>query len=171
MFKVNDYIVYGSAGVCRVESVGPMSMGGSANGKDFYTLEPVYEKGSRVFTPVDNNKVIMRPILSQKESNQLIDEIVNIEILVIEDEKNREDIYKDALRKCDCKEWIRVIKTLHERILNRAEQGKKATSSDEKYLHLAKECLYGELAFSLDIPKEDVETFILDRIEGNVTPV
>lgn len=165
MFKEDDYIIYGSAGVCRVESVGPLAVPGMSQTKSYYTLEPVYERGSRVFTPVDNEKVVMRPILSKEESTQLIDEISDIETLDIQDEKNREETYKDSLRKCDCREWVKVIKTLHQRIEDRFSQGKKATSSDEKYLHMAEESLYGELAFALEIPKEKVEEFITDRIE------
>ena len=166
MFQVNDYIVYGNAGVCRVESIGPMSFGDASAERDYYTLVPVYQKGSRVFTPVDNDKVVMRPILSQEESNALIDSIVDIRPLEITDEKHREDAYKEAIRTGDCTSWVRVIKTLHGRMEKRFEQGKKATSSDEKYMHMAKESLYGELAFSLSIPKEQVEEFIAERIEN-----
>ena len=166
MFKKNDYIVYGSAGVCRVEAVGPLSVAGMSQTKEYYTLEPVYEKGSRVFTPVDNEKVVMRPILSREESDRLIDEITGLDPLQIADERSREDTYKEAMRKCDCREWVRVIKTLHQRIEERFAQGKKATSSDEKYLHLAQDSLYGELAFSLSIPKEKVEDFITEKIDN-----
>ena len=163
MFQVNDYIVYGNSGVCRVESIGPMSFGESDE-KDYYTLVPVYQKGSRIFTPVDNEKVVMRPILSEEESNALIDSIVDIVPLEISDEKHREDAYKEAIRTGDCRSWVRVIKTLYGRMEKRTQMGKKATSSDEKYMHMAKENLYGELAFSLSIPKDQVEEFIAERI-------
>ncbi len=166
MFKVSDYIVYGNAGVCRVEAIGPMDFG-QANSKDYYTLCPVYQRGSQVFTPVDNDKVIMRPVMSDDEARELIDSIADIDTLVIEDEKKREDTYKEAIRTCEPREWVSVIKTLHDRTEKRIHQGKKATSSDEKYMHIAKENLHGELAFALQIPKDKVEEFILSRISSH----
>lgn len=163
MFKKDDYIVYGNAGVCRVEAVGPMGFGDGS--RIYYTLEPVYEKGSRFFTPVDNDKVVMRPVLTMEECSRLIGEFAVIEEADIPDNKYREDVFRDTLKNCDCKECIRIIKALHHRISSRAELGKKATSSDEKYFHLAKESLYGELAFSMKTSKSQIEKCIMDEME------
>ena len=44
-------------------------------------------------------------------------------------------------------------------------EGKKITSGDEKYLHLAQEYLYGELAIPLEMEKNEVEAFICARVE------
>lgn len=43
--------------------------------------------------------------------------------------------------------------------------GKKVTTGDEKYLHLAESNLYGELAVALDMEQEQVKQFIIDRIK------
>jgi len=163
MFKENDYVMYGSAGVCRVEAVGKMNFGEKS--KIYYTLESVYEKGARFFIPVDNDKVVIRPVLTREECGLLIKEVSLIEEASIPEDKYREDIYREALKNCDCKECIRIIKTLYHRIATRAELGKKATSSDEKFFHLVKESLYGELAFALKVPKSQVEQYITDEIE------
>ena len=167
MFKVNDYIVYGNAGVCRVDTIGPMDFG-QGSSKDYYTLCPVYQRGSQVFTPVDNEKVVMRPLMSDEECRDLISRIDEIELLEITDEKKREDTYKEAIRTCDADAWVSVIKTLYDRTQNRIHQGKKATSSDEKYMHIAKENLYGELAFSLKITKEKVEEVVMGHLRSGV---
>jgi len=163
MFKVGEYVVYGTNGVCKVESIGTLNMG--MGDREYYTLAPVYEKKSKLFTPVDNQKIIIRPVLTKQETDELIDEIENIDLLCVEDEKKREETYKEAMRTCDSKQWVKIIKTLYLRKQDRLSQGKKATSSDEKYLHMAEQNLYGELAFSLNIPKEDVEHFITERIQ------
>lgn len=163
MFEVGEYVVYGTNGVCRIESIGTLNMG--MGDKEYYTLTPVYEKKSKLFIPVDSRKVIIRPVLTRQETDRLIDEIQDIDLLCIEDEKKREEVYKEAMRTCDSKQWVRIIKTLYLRKQNRISQGKKATSSDEKYLHMAQQNLYGELAFSLNIPREEVEQFITERIQ------
>lgn len=67
--------------------------------------------------------------------------------------------------KLHCKECIRIIKTLYKKRQTRVAEGKKITSGDERYLHLAQEYLYGELAIPLEMEKNEVEAFISARVE------
>lgn len=166
MFLAGEYIIYGTTGVCKVEAVGPMKMSGMKNSeKLYYTLAPLSSKGSKVFTPVDNDKVIMRAVLTKEEAQQLVDEIPTIELLWVADEKRREDIYKTALKTCDPREWIKIIKTLYLRKMSRIAEGKKVTVSDGKYLHIAEERLYEELSHSLEMGKEEVLEYITSHVE------
>ena len=91
--------------------------------------------------------------------------IGEIDLLWVGDEKKREQIYKEAIRTCNCEEWVRIIKTLYVRKQSRIAAGKKVTSSDAKYLHLAEESLYGELSVVMGVPKEDMEAYITKRVE------
>ncbi len=163
MFEVGDYIVYSSKGVCKVEDIGTIDMDGISKERLYYTLTPVYDKGGHVFTPVDNNKVVRRPVISREEAEELIEGIEEIEALGIKDDRKREAEYKEALKKCDTKEWIRILKMLYARRDKRIAEGKKMTSSDEKYLNLAKESLDGELAIALKISREEVDEYIESR--------
>lgn len=165
MFAIGEYIVYGSTGVCKVIETKKMTTPGTKDDRLYYTLEPVYDKGCRLFIPVDNQKVKMRPILTKQEADELIGRIKEIDILMVTDEKNREEIYKEAIRTCSCEEWIRIIKTLYLRKKARLEAGKKVTSSDAKYMHLAEESLYGELSVVLGVPKNEMEEFIFKQVE------
>lgn len=164
MFEVGDFIIYGSNGVCRVENVGSMDMKGVPSDKMYYTLVPVYSSKSKVFTPVDNAKVIMRPVISEQEAYELIDHIKELQGFSIEDEKNRDTVFKEALKKCDCRELIRIIKTVYEKKLVRQAEGKKMTAGDERYFKIAEENLYGEFAVALGIKKEEVGSLIEQRI-------
>lgn len=167
MFSEGEYIVYGTTGVCKVEAVGPMQMSGVNKEKLYYTLAPLCSKGSKVFIPVDNDKVVMRPVLTEDEAKALIQEIPSIELLWVADEKRREDIYKTALRTCDCREWIKIIKTLYLRKMSRIAEGKKVTVSDGKYLHMAEERLYEELALALQMQKDEVLEYITKHVESS----
>lgn len=165
MFEIGDYIIYGTNGVCRVQAIGKVDMGSNSKNKSYYTLVPVYQKGSTVFTPVDNDKVPMRPVISEAEAKALVDRIKDVESIGVQDEKKREDVYKKTLRKCDCLETVRIIKTLYSRQQTRMAEGKKVTSSDERYLNIAEDNLYGELALALHMEKGDVAEFIASRVE------
>lgn len=165
MFQMNDYVVYGGSGVCKVAKIGSLDINGIDKNKLYYTLDPIYTKGSLVYTPINNTKVIMRKIITKDEARELIDDIPNIETIWIGDDKKRELVYKESMKKYDCLEWVKIIKTLYLRKQKRIEEGKKITNTDEKYLHKAEDCLYGELAITLEIPKDKMEKIIIERVE------
>lgn len=49
MFQVNDVVVYGNHGVCKIMDVGPLSMSLADKNTIYYTLCPVYQrKESRI---------------------------------------------------------------------------------------------------------------------------
>ena len=164
MFKIGEYVVYGMNGVCIVEEIGPKSLSGIDSNKVYYTLLPLYTKGSRVFTPVDNQKVVMRPVISKQDACNLIDEMKNVEQIEVADDKHRELAYKEALKSCDCRELIRIINTVLKRKEERLAQGKKMSACDERYLKQAQDSLYGEFAISLKMEKDEVEDYIEHRI-------
>ncbi len=165
MFEVEDYIIYGNNGVCKVMDVGCLDIGSIDKRKIFYTLQPTYTQGI-LYTPVDNNKVVMRNLISKEEAWELINDISNIEIILAENDKQAEARYKESMKKCDCREWLIIIKTLYIKKQERLSQGKKITSTDERYLNIAEEQLYGELSVLLDISKEEMEELIMSRLEA-----
>lgn len=165
MFEVGDFVIYGNSGVCKVEKIGTLELIGMQKGRLYYTLIPVYQKGSKIFTPMDNRKVIMRRVISQEEALKLIDTIKEIDTLWLEDSRRREEIYKESMRKCDCLEWIKIIKTLYLRKQSRIAEGKKTATSDEKYFNLAEESLYDELAISLQMDRTKVKEYVIERVD------
>ena len=85
MFEIGEYIIYGNTGVCKVGEVTKMKAPGTKDDKLYYSLEPVYDKGCRLFTPVDNEKVKMRPVLTREEADALIEHIQEIDTLWVKD--------------------------------------------------------------------------------------
>lgn len=164
MFKSGDYVVYGSRGVCQVEGVGTLSTPGVTKGRIYYTLRPYYQNGTTIFTPADGNKVIMRPVTAREEAMELIEDMNQIETLWIGDEKKREQQYKEAMRQCSIREQVKIIKTIYERKQMRIAEGKKVTVVDEKYFHLAEDGLYGELAISLGLTRDEAKKHVVSRV-------
>lgn len=165
LFGKGEYIVYGTTGVCHVKDITSMSMDERQQEKLYYILEPMGVRGSRIMTPVEGNKSIMRPVLSRDEAYHLIDGIQDVDELWITDDKQREMKYKEALKTCDCRQWIGMIKTLYVRKKDRMSRGKRLTEVDERYFRKAKENLYRELSIPLEIPAEEVEKFIAERMD------
>lgn len=160
MFEKNQLIMCGGHGVCRVINITGNPIDRLDKKRKYYVLEPVFEKASTVYTPVDNDKVVMRKIMTREEAQELAEGITQIDTVWIQEEKGREQMYKEAIRTYDCRSLVQIIKTLYLRRQNRLQEGKKVLSSDEQYLRKAEELLYSEMSVALSIPKEEVETYI-----------
>lgn len=165
MFKTGDYIIYGSNGVCQVMNVGRLDAPEISKDRIYYTLQQKYVKESKIYTPADNQKIIMRPVITKKEAMELIGKIKDIDSLWIPDEKKREQEYKDSLKKCDIKELVKIIKTIYDRKQSRRAEGKKVTAVDQKYFHMAEECLYGEIGAALGMEKEEAKEFVTGQVK------
>lgn len=62
MFEIGEYIIYGSTGVCEIVDITTMNIEGIPKDKEYYILHPFGKKGSKIYTPVDNEKTTMRKI-------------------------------------------------------------------------------------------------------------
>lgn len=160
MFEEGAYVIYGSSGVCRIEKITKLDIPGIDNTKLHYVLVPLNNMGSRIYSPIDNTKVMMRGILTEGEVWQLINEIPNLDELEIENDRMREKTYKEAMQTCVPKEWVRLIKTIYQRAEERKASGKKITAVDERYLKTAKDTLYSEISLAIHKDKEDIEEII-----------
>ena len=125
--------------------------------------------GSTVYVPVDSPKESMRKVLKREEAEELIRAIPEIPLLVITNDKLSEQTYKDCIRTNDCEDLVKIIKTIYTRKQKRMKAGRKVTAVDAKYFHMAEENLYGELAVSLNIRRQDVESYIADVIDGKLS--
>ena len=161
MFEVGDYVIYGTNGVCQVEAVGKIDSSIMDNKRIYYTLVPFYSKTGKIYVPADSEKVSIRKILSKEEALAFVEKIKDIEELWVADEKTRELTYKEAFRKHD---YVRIIKTIYFRREERIAEKKKLTATDERYFRMAEDQLYGELAVSLSMEKDEVKDYIFSRM-------
>lgn len=164
MFEKGEYVVYGNTGVCKVADITTLDMKGVSENRLYYILIPRHQKESKIFTPVDSEKTVMRAVLTRAEADALIHDIPEIEELWVSNDKQREEKYKETIRSGECREWIKVIKALYLRKQERIAQGKKTTVMDEKYLRMAEDNLYSELSVSLEMPKNQMQEYITGRI-------
>lgn len=166
MFKVGDKVVYGVQGVCQVADISTLKMDGIPKDRVYYTLRIIGKGEGNIYVPKDNVRMIMRHILTPKEANDLIEDIPNIDPLPDVNDKEREMIYRDCIKSCDCRQLIRIIKSLYLRGRQRVESGKKVSSLDDRYLKQAEENLYSELSIPLEIPREEMGDYMADRMEN-----
>lgn len=164
MFEIGEYIVYGVKGVCQVEDITHIDIAGADKNRLYYVLTPIGESSGKIYAPTDNQKVMMRRIISKEEADRLIEELPQIEMLWVPNDKQREAKYKEALSTCDYRAWVSIVKTLYVRKQERVAQGKKVTALDERYMRTAENELYSELSLTLGIPKTEMENYIKERL-------
>lgn len=164
MFEVGECVVYGGKGVCRIEDITHIDITGADKERLYYVLTPIGDVSGRIYAPTDNQKIAMRKVISKAEANALIQELPEIEELWVPDDKQRELKYKEALRTCDYRSWVSIVKTLYLRRKERIEQGKKITALDEKYMKAAENELYSELSLTLGVPKEEMGIYIKEKM-------
>lgn len=165
MFKVGDYIVHGRNGVCKVIDITHIDISGADRDQLYYTLVPMKSEDSKIFYPVDSDKVVMRSVLSEKEAKKIVSEIDDIEPMWIDNDRQREEKYKEAISSCDCNQLICIIKTLYARNQERIAQGKRITYVDDRYLKEAKQNLHDEFSIALGIEPTEVEQYIEEHIK------
>lgn len=163
MFNVNDYVIYGTTGVCKITDIKKENFVGNAE-TDYYILHPVYSGKTTIMTPVSNKKILMRILSTKQEINTLIEKIPSMKSSWITDDRLRMQKFKEALHTGNCEEWIKLIKEIHLKRKERTDSGKKLRQSDEDIVKSAERLLYEEFSVSLQIPIEEVKPYIMSHI-------
>jgi CarD family transcriptional regulator len=167
MFDINEYVVYGTVGVCRVVDYRKESFG-SIEEKEYYILEPVHVKNSSIYVPADNQDVIrkMQPVLTVEEVYELIDSITDEETTWISNDTQRREKFSQIIKSGNRKEILKLIKALYQHREERLESGRKLYAADENILNTAERLINNEFALVLNIEPEDVVPFIRNHLKA-----
>ena len=164
MFQVGDYIVYGINGICRVEDV-CASPYDKTDPRTYYLLVPVNNPmSSTIYTPVCNERVPMRRLMTAEEIDALIAAMPAIELLAVPVEKQRREIYRTTIGTLAPEGYVQVIKTVHRRREELTAAHKHFPVTDLEYGRLAKHLLYSECAHVLGLAEDGVEAYITEHL-------
>lgn len=167
MFAVNDIVMYGNTGVCKIVDIRLEKF--SKKECMYYILKPVATENSTVYCPVDTDKIKIRRLLSKSEINELIRLMPDTETEWVESDAERKEKFGAVLKEGEPKELVKLLKTLHFNQTEKLRLGKKFHACDEKIMKEAEKILHGEFAHVLHIGIEEVVPFImgeLDKSEG-----
>lgn len=165
MYKVGDLLLYGSTGVCRVEELKEQVFPTTGEKRLYYVLKPLY-KDCTISTPVDSDRVFIRPIISREEAEQVIARIPQIHAQAYHSRVTRElsEHYDAILKSHDCDSLVELTMSIYIKKQELLQQKRKFGSVDERFLKRAEELLFGELAAALDIPRDQVQKYIEERV-------
>ncbi|CEP80553.1 CarD family transcriptional regulator [Paraclostridium sordellii] len=163
MFNVDDYIMYGMTGVCKVVDITNEKF---INGekRKYYVLNPIYNNDTTIKVPLDNDKIPMRKVISKGDMTSLINDIPNMEILWIDDEKKRMAQFETMLKSGQCEELTKLIKNIKFSKKYARSNDKKLYKSDKDIMKEAKRLLTEEFAIILNIYPKEANSYILSQI-------
>lgn len=164
MFNVDDYIMYGKTGVCKVVDITNEKF---INGekRKYYILSPIYNNDTVIKIPLDNDKVPMRKVISKGDMTALINDIPNMEILWIDDEKKRIAQFETMLKSGQCEELIKLIKSIKFSKKYARSIGKKLEQPDRDIMKEAERLLTEEFAIILNVYPNEASSYILSQID------
>ncbi len=164
MYEVDDLIMYGSTGVCRILDITTQEF--NNEDKLYYVLEPLYQSGV-IYAPVDNKKVFMRPVISEEEAKNLIDTIPEIHTEIYRNSSMQQltKYYQSIIDTHKCLDLLKLTKSIHQKKMDALAQNRHLGQIDKKFMKRAEELLFGEFAAALRISKDDVQDYIQKRLE------
>lgn len=162
MYNKGEFVVKAVHGICEIIEIATMNLSGED--KVYYVLIPINEKTTKVFVPVDTAEQKIRPVMKKDDAWNLIKEINKIKEVLVENEREREKIYKDAMNSCDPQRLVSILKELYLRRKKRLEDGRKLTNIDERYFKMAENQLYSELTFALGVHKSEIDQILEENI-------
>lgn len=163
--NINDTIVYGMDGVCKVIGKALKKFSGQAD--EYYVLQPVYKENTTIYIPV-NGKATAAKVRRVLTAQQIFDLIVDVSteptVWVADTTRRREECRK-IIAGGDRRQLIQMIRTLDQHSRALQDQGKKMHMADERFIKEAEKILYEEFAHVLDIQTDQLLPFILRQIE------
>lgn len=163
MFQIGDFLMKSPEGICHIDGIVSMPISDNEQG-DFFRLVPYPTSGNQIYLSVKGTHSNIRPLMGPTEARKLLSEIAAIEVPVIDNDRAREQIYRDAIRSLDSRRIVGIIKHIHLRNMERNKQGKKPTSVDDRYCKLAEDALYSELEFVLKKRADDIRQLVRETI-------
>ena len=167
MFQINDVVVYGAQGVCKIVGIQEQKIDGTS--KTYFVLKPADDRGATFYVPTWNEKALakMRIVMTKQDVDALIDSMPNKKPAWIENENERKETYKRILAGGNQTQIISMIQAIYLHKKEREAEGKRLHMSDEHFMKEAEQLLYNEWQYILNVDKAGLMAYIFNRIEIN----
>ena len=167
MFQINDVVVYGAQGVCKIVGMQEQKIDGT--NKTYFVLKPADDRGATFYVPTWNEKALakMRKVMTKQDVDALIDSMPKKKPVWIANENERKETYKRILAGGNQAQIISMIQAIYLHKKEREAEGKRLHMSDEHFMKDAEQLLYNEWQYVLNVDKAGLMAYIMGRIENN----
>lgn len=163
-YEIGDLVSKPVTGICKIEDILYLNPQDERNNKLYYLMKPIEDEKEKIYVPVSNADSRLRLCMTKKMAWSLIKRIPEIPTAWVNNEKMREQNYKEAVKVNEPEALVSIIKMIYQRNQKRLAQGKKCTATDARYFQTAENLLYMELGVALGKPKQEICETIIEYI-------
>lgn len=165
-YKPGDHVVYKHNGICTVTDIRTQTFAGEK--KLYYILTPVYSPSEVIYIPADNPALTtqLRNILTKEEIDEIIFQTEEIDNEWIDIAKDRTEYFQQIIDSGDRAGILWIVKALSLHKGDALSTKKKFYVCDEHMLESAERIITNEFAFVLDIEKDKVLDYIMEKIQS-----
>ena len=161
MFRVNDTVMYGSSGACKI--TGEVEKEYLGNIEKCFVLEPIFGNNLKIYVPLGNEHLVskMHALLSRGEVMEIIKNLPEKGEEYIPNDNLRRQKYSEIISSGDRKRVGAVLKTLYDKKSEQLENKKKLHQCDEFIMREAEKLIYDEFAIVLGVDHDKVHDYII----------
>lgn len=163
-YEIGDLVSKPVTGICKIKDILYLNPQDERNNKLYYLMKPIEDEKEKIYVPVSNADSRLRLCMTKKMAWSLIKRIPEIPTAWVNNEKMREQNYKEAVKANEPEALVSIIKMIYQRNQKRLAQGKKCTATDARYFQTAENLLYMELGVALGKPKQEICKTIIEYI-------
>ncbi len=161
MFQVDDFVFYGSCGVCRVEKICTQPFEGAPEDVLYYVLQTVSDPKQTIWNPVTNEKSYMRHVMSREDCEAFFVALPMLPSLEGDTAKQLREAYITAMKSGIPTEWGRILCTYRSRLRLAEAKLARVTDAERNFYDNARRLLANEIALALSLSQAEAEKQIL----------
>lgn len=163
-FEIGEKVLYSVNGVCEITDITEKDFGKTV--MHYYVLKPVYNEGSTLFVPVNNENLVkkMKRLMTQPQLDNVLNDVSARDVEWNNNEVLRKEEFRNIISLGDISDILVLLKSiwLHRRI--QTEKGRKLHISDEMYLREAEKIIKEEISTVIGVEQDEVIPYIKNKI-------
>ena len=166
-FKIGEFVVYGTNGVCRIEDITMRSLGSAIPPRKYYILTQL-KNSSTIYVPYEGQSAKMRYPVTSDEIARMIVASKDLDLPWNFDRKARTARFHEILTAGVGVDLLLMIRCIQSQKEELAKTKKKLSNTDSDLLFTAQSILEDEFSFVLGIPACKVKEYIISHLSQEV---
>lgn len=156
-YPINSVVMHITTGVCRIQDIQEKQFTEDQRQK-YYVLQPIFEKGTTLFVPIENDPVRIRPLLTKEAITDLLHTVSEQEEEPwISNQHQRAAHFKTILKSGNEQELLSMLHTMRKH--------RKLPIVEEKMRQAAKKLVEQEFSYVLGMKPESVLAWVHTQMQ------
>ncbi|MCQ2545742.1 MAG: CarD family transcriptional regulator [Clostridia bacterium] len=165
-FEQGQLLVYGTNGICTVDSVDLMSFSDGMPKEMYYVLRQYRNQENTFFVPLKNEKLTskMREIMQKEDIEDILMGLSDDDVKWVKDRRERVEYLKGILHDGVSQKLLSMIILIYNQKRKLEKEGKKLPVTEAGILKSAEKLVEEEFGWVLGMEPEEVPKFIRKRL-------